>query len=74
MLARKAKLQAYIAIFGSKAQTRYVSRLEYSPEAFSATAVSSLIGQGRIAKRPAKQLVAVLLVQAGLLDNITGGC
>jgi hypothetical protein len=44
-----------------------LSRLEYFPEAFSAIAVSSLIWQGRKAERPAKQLVAVLLVQTGLV-------
>jgi hypothetical protein len=41
-------------------KTRLLSRLENHTEASTATAVSSLIGQGRIAKRPAKQLVAVL--------------
>jgi hypothetical protein len=44
---------------------RFLSRLAYSKDNNDATAVSSLIGQGRIAERPAKQLVAVLLVQAG---------
>jgi hypothetical protein len=58
-----------IAITLSKAQTRYLSRLENHTGDFTAIAVSSLIGQGRKAERPAKQLVAVLLVQAGLLEG-----
>jgi hypothetical protein len=59
-LARRAKLQVYIALALSKAQTRLLSRPEYFPEDSAAIAASSLIGQGRIAERPAKQLVAVL--------------
>jgi hypothetical protein len=51
----------------SKAQTRLLSQLVAYTEDTAATAVSSLIGKGRKAERPAKQLVAVLLVQAGLL-------